>query len=123
MNIVLYTNEFEPITVLDLPQWLLDQLERQGAIRVAVQDPVRVNITKDQEWSEPWMVPELKVVTIYCERLRWKDGTTKPVLVTPDEELALTLKPEWLPGQRQRVQSYQQAIRGLTDSLVRAMRK
>jgi hypothetical protein len=42
---------------------------------------------------------------------------------TDDEELALTLRPEWLPGQRQRVQSYQKAIRGLTDSLVRAMRK
>lgn len=123
MNVVLYTQDFEPITVLDLPQWLLDQLERQGAIRVAVQDPVRVNITKDQPWSEPMMVPNLKTVTIYCERLRWRDGTTKPVLVTTDEELALTLKPEWLPGQRQRVQSYEKTIRTLTETLVRAMRK
>lgn len=123
MNVVLYTKDFEPITVLNLPVWLLDQLERQGAIRVAVQDPVRVNITKDQPWSEPMMVPNLKTVTIYCERLRWRDGTTKPVLVTTDEELALTLKPEWLPGQRQRVQSYEKAIRTLTETLVRAMRK
>lgn len=122
MNVVLYTNDFEPITVLDLPMWLLDQLERQGAIRVAVQDSVRVNIAKES-WSEPWMVPNLKTVTIYCERLRWRDGTTKPVLITPDEELALTLRPEWLPGQRQRVQSYEKAIRTLTETLVRAMRK
>jgi hypothetical protein len=123
MNVVLYTKDFEPITVLNLPTWLLEQLERQGAIRVAVQDPVKINMFKDEAWSEPMMVPQLRTVTIYCERLRWRDGTTKPVLVTTDEELALTLKPEWLPGQRQRVQSYEKAIRVLTDNLVRAMRK
>lgn len=123
MNVVLYTKDFEPITVLDLPVWLLDQLERQGAIRVAVQQPVRVNIAKDESWSEPWMIPELKTVTIYCERLRWKDGKTKPVLITNDEELALTLRPEWLPGQQQAIQSYKKVIRHLTDNLIRAMRK
>lgn len=119
MNIVLYTNDFEPITVLDLPQWLLEQLERQGAVRVAVMRPVQFENASVAVGS----VEGPEVVTIYCERLRWKDGTVKPVLVTDDEELALTLRPEWLPGQRQRVQSYQKAIRGLTDSLVRAMRK
>lgn len=119
MNVVLYTNDFEPITVLDLPQWLLEQLERQGAVRVAVMRPVQFMGAKVAVGS----VEGPQVVTIYCERLRWKDGTVKPILITDDEELALTLKPEWLPGQRQRVQSYQQAIRGLTDSLVRAMRK
>jgi hypothetical protein len=123
MNVVLYTKDFEPITVLDLPTWLLDQLEKVGAIRVAVQDPVKIDIRKDEAWSEPWMIPQLKTVTIYCERLRWRDGTTKPVLITPDEELALTLRPEWLPGQRQRVQSYEKAIRSLTETLVKAMRK
>lgn len=119
MNVVLYTNDFEPITVLDLPTWLLEQMERQGAVRVAVMRPV-------QRIDEKVPVGTLEgpdVVTIYCERLRWKDGTVKPVLVTDDEELALTLRPEWLPGQRQAVQSYKTVIRGLTDQLVKAMRK
>ena len=120
MNVVLYTNDFEPITVLDLPQWLLEQLERQGAVRVAVMRPVQFGDAKSIPIGS---VEGPQVVTIYCERLRWKDGTVKPVLVTDDEELALTLKPEWLPGQRQRVQSYQAAIRTLTEGLVRAMRK
>ena len=120
MNVVLYTNDFEPITVLDLPQWLLEQLERQGAVRVAVLRPVQFGV---DERVPVGSVEGPEVVTIYCEKLRWKDGTVKPILVTDDDELALSLKPEWLPGQRQRVQSYQQAIRGLTDSLVRAMRK
>jgi hypothetical protein len=118
MNVVLYTKDFEPITVLDLPVWLLDQLEKQGAIRVAVQQPVRVTPAEGPvDFSPP------PIVTIYCERLRWRDGTTKPVLITPDEELALLCKPDWLPGQRQAVNSYKTVIRGLTDQLVKAMRK
>lgn len=121
MNVVLYTQDFEPITVLDLPQWLLEQLEQQGAVRVAVMRPVQFG---ELTGSVPvGSVEGPQVVTIYCERLRWKDGRIKPVLVTDDEELALTLRPEWLPGQRQRVQSYEKAIRTLTESLVRAMRK
>ena len=120
MNVVLYTHNFEPITILDLPIWLLEQVEKHGAVKVAVMRPLQLDNTGTIAVGS---VEGNNVVTIYCERLRWKDGTVKPVLVTDDEELALTLKPEWLPGQRQRVQSYQKAIRGLTDSLVRAMRK
>ena len=120
MNVVLYTNDFEPITVLDLPQWLLEQLERQGAVRVAVLRPVQFGDARNVPIGS---VEGPQVVTIYCERLRWKDGTVKPVLVTNDEELALTLRPEWLPGQRQRVQSYEKAIRHLTENLIKAMRK
>lgn len=121
MNVVLYTQDFEPITVLELPQWLLEQLERQGSVRVAVLRPVQFGSVDDR--VPVGSVEGPQVVTIYCERLRWKDGTTKPVLVTDDEELALTLRPEWLPGQRQAIQSYKTVIRGLTDQLVKAMRK
>jgi hypothetical protein len=118
MNVVLYTNDFEPITVLDLPVWLLDRLEEQGSVRVAVRKPPRTVLQNEPVDFEP---PE--VVTIYCERLRWKDGSVKPVLVTDDDTLALTLRPEWLPGQLNAVQSYRKAIRHLTENLVRAMRK
>lgn len=118
MVVVLYTEDFEPITVLDLPLWLLEQMEKHGAIRIAVQEPVSlVPQSESPGFNQP------KIVTVYCEKLRWKDGSTKPILITYDEELALTLRPEWLPGQRQRVQSYQKAIRGLTDQLIKAMRK
>lgn len=118
MNVVVYTDDFEPITVIDLPLWLLDQLEQQGAVRVAIQEPVPVTPPeKLGEFYQP------KIATIYCERLRWKDGSVKPVLITHDEELALMMRPDWLPGQRQAVHSYKQVIRGLTDQLVRAMRK
>jgi hypothetical protein len=120
MNVVLYSEDFEPITILDLPQWLLEQLEKQGAVRVAVLRPMQLDSTGTIAVGS---VEGSEVVTIYCERLRWKDGTVKPVLVTYDEELALMLRPEWLPGQLATVQSYKQAIRHLTDNLIKAMRK
>lgn len=118
MNVVIYTEDFEPITVIDLPVWLLEQMERAGAVRVAVMSPPSMIPP-----GQPVNYETPPVVTIYCEKLRWKDGTTKPILITYDEELALTLRPEWLPGQRQAIQSYQQVIRTLTDNLVKAMRK
>lgn len=118
MNVVIYTEDFEPITVIDLPVWLLEQMERQGAVRVAVMRPPQVAAAEPTGDFE--MPP---IVTIYCEKLRWKDGTTKPILITYDEELAMSLRPEWLPGQRGAVNSYKQVIRGLTDQLVKAMRK
>lgn len=118
MNVVLYTSDFEPITVLDLPLWLLDRLERHGAVRIAaVKPPSWEDLTKPPTHEPP------ETVTIMCEKLRWRDGSLKPILVTPDETLALTLRPEWLPGQQQAVQSYKAAIRELTQQLVKAMRK
>ena len=118
MNVVLYTADFEPITVLDLPLWLLDQLERQGAVRIAaLKPPSWEDLVKPPDFEPP------ETVTIRCEKLRWRDGTLKPILVTDDDELALSLRPEWLPGQLQAVQAYRQSIRTLTDQLVRAMRK
>jgi hypothetical protein len=122
MRVVLYTDDFEPITVIDLPLWLLEQLERQGQVRVAVLRPpqVAMNTGNIPVGSVEGL---LNVVTIYCEKLRWKDGTTKPILITYDEELALALRPDWLPGQTQAVQGYQVALRHLTDQLIKAMRK
>jgi len=121
MNVVLYTNDFEPITVLDLPVWLLEQMEKVGYVRVAVQEPLTNVLAKAPEDLGQFLQP--KVVTIRCEKLRWRDGTLKPILITPDEELALMLKPEWLPGQRAAVNSYKNTVRFLTDQLVKVMRK
>jgi hypothetical protein len=118
MNVVLYTTDLEPITILDLPVWLLEQLERQGAVRIAVLKPPRFVHSGE---SVTFDMPE--TVTVYAERLRWRDNTTKLMLITPDDELALTLRPDWLPGQRAAVQGYQKAIRHLTEQLIKAMRK
>jgi len=120
MNVVLYTTDMEPITILDLPVWLLDQLEKQGAVRIAVLEPPKF-ISNDGEPLTFLKMP--KTVTVYCQRLRWHDGSFKTILVTPDDELALILRPEWLPGQLATVQSYKAYIRHLTDQLIKVMRK
>lgn len=122
MNIVLYTEDLEPITILDLPLWLLEQMEKQGAVRVAVLRPLQ--FSEGQVGKVPVGTVDMPdTVTIYCEKLRWRDGKLKSILVTKDEELALMLRPDWLPGQRGAIQGYQRAIRSLTTSLVKAMRK
>ncbi len=117
MNVVIYTGDFEPITVLDLPVWLLDVLEKVGVARVAVAEPPKVMEAGAAIYDN---IP--KTVTIHCERLRWRDGTTKPILITEDEELALLLKPEWGPGQRQAINHYNEAVRNFQEMLIRHMR-
>lgn len=120
MNVVLYTRDFEPITVLDLPLWLLDRMEKQGRVRVAVQEPVSwlVNNPEQPVIAEP----NIRTVTLECLRIRWTDGNYKTIIVTQDDELALALKPDWLPGQRAQVNNYKETITNLVNMLKKAMR-
>ena len=120
MNIILYTQDFEPITVIDLPIWLLETAERVGAVQVAVKRP----LTKDfVEKVAVGTIEGPETVTIRAMKLNWYDGTTKTVYYTKDEVLSLILKPEWLPGQRVQVQNFQQAIGWLGGQLKQLMRK
>lgn len=120
MNIVLYTQDFEPITVVDLPMWLLDAVEREGSVKVAVKRPITPDfISKVAVGS----VEGPETVTIEAKRLRWSDGDTKLIYVTKDDVLALTLKPEWLPGQILQIQNYTAAINWLSKQLKILMKK
>ncbi len=117
MNVVLYTVDFEPLTVLDLPLWLIEQLERQGSINVALQEPINLTAnTVTVEYSP-------KIVTIKCCRVRWHDNSVKTVLITPDEEFAMLLKPDWLAGQRGTINNYKTMIHKLTDTLFKTLQK
>ena len=119
MNIVLYTKDFEPITILDLPLWLVEQMERQGRVRIAVQDPATNQlIVADTSAGKQ----EPRTVILECLRIRWLDGTQKTIIVTKDDELALALRPNWLPGQRASINNYKQAIDNLVKMLKQAMR-
>jgi len=120
MNIVLYTHDFEPITVVDLPMWLLEALERDGAIKVAVKRPITPDFVAKVAVGS---IEGPETVTIEAKRLRWPDGSIKPIYVTKDEVLALTLKPEWLPGQVLQVQNFQSAISWLGKELKHQLRK
>ena len=109
MNVILYTEDLEPINMVDFPKWLLDQVERTGRIRIATRKPVA------------GVQPE--TIDIYCAKILWIDGTYKPILVTPDEELALQAIPHWMPGQLSVIQSYKAHIKELTNKVIKGMRK
>lgn len=120
MNVILYTTDFEPITVVDLPMWMLEHVERYGGCKVAIKRPVTTDFI---EKVAVGTVEGPECVTIRQARLRWADGTVKTILVTEDDVLALTLKPEWLPGQRLQVQNYEAAIDFLSKALKRELKK
>lgn len=120
MNIVLYTPDFEPITVVDLPMWLLEALERDGSVKVAVKRAITPDFIEKVAVGS---VEGPETVTIEVRRLRWADGSIKPIYVTKDEVLALTLKPEWLSGQLLQIQNFQSAIDWLGKELRKQLRK
>lgn len=118
MRVVLYTRDMEPITIIEMPLWLLDQLEKVGMVKVAVRDPVM-----QLPFVEETNSSGVQALDIYCEKLRWRDGTLKPILVVGDDELALAIKPDWLPGQVQAVQWYENIIRQLMSELEKKFKK
>lgn len=120
MNIVLYTPELEPITVVDLPMWLLEHVERNGSVRVAVKRPLTADFIEKVAVGS---VEGPEAVTIEAMRVRWFDGSAKIFYTTKDEELALILKPDWLPGQLSQVQAYANTIHWLSNELRNQLRK
>jgi hypothetical protein len=108
MNVVLYTPDFEPITVVDLPRWLLDLAEKRGFIKISVPLPTK---------------PEPDMIVVHCKKIAWNDGSIKTILVTEHEVLALALRPGWLPGQTQVVQSTERLIHRLHNKVIALMRK
>ena len=121
MRVVLYTRDFEPITVLEIPVWLLERLEQESAIKIAIA-PIAKNIEEWLNQGEALPPPMPETIDIYCRKLRWEDGSLKTILITPNDELALALRPEWLPGQQQAVNWYQRTIRGLIEQLHKALK-
>jgi len=119
MNVVLYSIDFEPITILDLPMWAIDMLGERGSVRVAVPSPISYNAFQDH--LSPLMLP-YRSVEIRCEWMVWKDQTRKMILTTNQDELALLLIPGWLPGQRAEINLYKKQIQGLSTLLIAALR-
>ena len=120
MNVILYTLDFEPIIVVDLPMWMLDHVDRYGGCMVSVKRPITKNFVEQVAIGT---VKGPECVTIRQAKLKWHDGSIKTILFTEDEELALSLKPEWLPGQRLQVQNYETAIDFLGKALKKELKK
>jgi hypothetical protein len=102
MNTIIYSRDFEPITVVDLPMDVLDSAEQKGGIMLALRN--------GEEAARG-------LIHVNCYKMPWIDGSLKPVLVAHEEELAMLLKPDWLVGQRAVVGAYQRTVKILSDKL------
>lgn len=110
---VLYTRDLEPITVIDIPMRLWDMLARGDRVKLPVYDTDYLNL------REP--APCI-TVSLYAEKFRYRDAEAL-MLFTCDEEHALLLQADFLPGQRTEVRR-RQAIhrdRGFAEGFLRAI--
>lgn len=100
MRTVLYAQDMEPITILELTGWQQDFLEKHGEVRLAVIPPVKMTppIEPQPELLNLWQV------RITAEKFR-RNGVYHLMLFTNDEEHALLLKAAFLPGQRWTLQN------------------
>lgn len=90
---VLYTHDFEPITVVELPKCAKEYLEREGQVTLSV-------ITPPKPSFEPMDRP--RSVRITADMLV-RRGQRHLMLFTDDEEAALLLQAAFLPGQRRAI--------------------
>lgn len=118
MRVVLYADDIEPITVIDLPEFAERYLAERGMVRIAVQIPVALSAPMARQ--VPSFNDGLRTVTIFGERLI-RHGREHMMLFTRDEESALLLKCAFLPGQQAGLQERERAAfaRGFIDALVK----
>lgn len=116
MRAVLYADDMEPITVVELPEFAEEYLAERGMVRLAVMRP--------PEWVIPATQPpkfeKLTTVTIVAERLV-RNGRAHMMLFTRDEESALLLKCAFLPGQQAGLQEREREAfaRGFLEALMK----
>lgn len=100
MRAVLYTYDLEPITVIDLKPWARKFLRSQGSVRLAVHRPHEAMLSHAnaspmnvaEEWTHAWLV---EITAEVIRRGRFESM----MLFTRNEEAALMLKSDLLPGQ------------------------
>lgn len=119
MRVVLYADDMEPITVIDLPPFLWNMLKQRRRVQVAAPMP----ITYAALTSAPTMSDDvMRIVEIRAEVLT-RNKREHMMLFTNDEVTALMLRSELLPGQRrdaqeqERDQYAQGFMRGLSIAL------
>ena len=112
---VLYTHDLEPITVIPLSGWATDYLRKHGRIEFPLYEFPRLSHRMPEEAS---LIHQFYRVTVTSERLVYR-GREHLMLFTHDEELALRLRSDILPGQRRGIQERerQQFLEGFVTAL------
>ena len=114
MNVVIYTRDMEPITIVDLPLYCLEFGERLGVVRVAIED--EVPLIPPHAGAVP-KVPDLRTVSLMFTQVQMP-GKRAWIIQALDDELALLLRPSWLPGQRRKINEYERNNRRLASMLL-----
>lgn len=116
MRAVLYTLQMEPITVVDIPMWLWQRLEDGDTIAVPtkIRPPLGANINEGR-MSQSY---RFDIVHIFAEPIVRKRHRSL-MLFTRNEEHALRLQADFLPGQRAELQSRERDAfgRGFVEAL------
>lgn len=100
MNVVIYSEDLEPITVLDLPMEVLDRAASKGQVQLRVK-------ARNTRYGED------QVCVLNYTELLARDGQFVSVLTTENETAAMLAKPGWLPGQRGQLNFYLNKIKNL----------
>lgn len=96
---VLYTLDFEPITVVELSQAARERLECKGEVTLQVIEMMPLEFMRQADRINP---AKTKTVRIFVEEFR-RGSHSHLMLFTPNDENALLLKSAFLPGQRKEV--------------------
>lgn len=117
MRVVLYADDMEPITVIDLSALAHGYLKKLGMVKLAVMLPPLLSVLAAAQMP---MQADNKTVTIFAERFI-RHGREHMMLFTRDEESALLLKCAFLPGQQAGLQERERVAfaRGFIEALAR----
>lgn len=98
MRHVLYANDWEPITVIELAPWAMYQLRETGLLHVSAMP--RLSTLDVRVGSQPVEAEPHRRVTIRAELLCRPGRPDHHMLFTDDEEDAMLLRSVFLPGQQ-----------------------
>ncbi len=121
MNVVLYTWDMEPITIIDLPIWALQHGEKEGTVNVEVMEDIPTAPYEIDPDTAPTFF-RARAVCLEFHRLYMPGGRTSWLITVHDDVLALKLRPAWLPGQRAKINDYERTTRELASMLVSALK-
>jgi len=107
----------EPITVINLPIELHQFKWRNAPYRVHV---FEAPPTRRWDSFDPHELLDIKIVTIYTEK-HYRNGRIYPLFITHDEEAAMLLRSEPLPGQQSEYRrEYQRGFeKGFAEAVMR----
>lgn len=103
MRAVLYADDMEPITVIDLSEMCEKALNEGARVLFDVPLPLTLLDIESLTAQHPLERNQLKTVEIFAERII-RNGREHMMLFTRDEEGALLLKCAFLPGQQAELQ-------------------